>query len=108
MRANELDFPIEIMCEVFRVSRSGYYAWRGRDQGDQEAKRNALLRSIEDIYKGSRGTYGSPRIFKVLQGMGQRVSKAKVERMMKDESSDFAALAEEVMGKKRNYDINLS
>lgn len=83
MKANELDFPIEFMCEVFRVSRSGYYDWRGRDQSDQEAKRNTLLRSIEDIYKGSRGTYGSPRIFKVLQGMGQKVSKAKVERTMK-------------------------
>ena len=29
-------------------------------------------------------------------------------RMMKDESTDFALLAEEVMGKKKNYDINLS
>ena len=83
MRANELDFPIEFMCDVFRVSRSGYYAWRKRGRSDQEAKRNSLLRSIEDIYKGSRGAYGSPRVFKVLQGMGHKVSKTKIERIMK-------------------------
>ena len=47
----------------------------------------------------------------ILFAYGNRIevwAEKEYERMMKDESSDFAALAEEVMGKKRNYDINLS
>ena len=47
----------------------------------------------------------------VLFAFGNRVevwSEKEYQRVMKDESTDFAALAEEVMGKKKNYDINLS
>ena len=36
-------YSIEAMCEVFEVSRSGYYAWRRRQQ--KEAKqRNELVK----------------------------------------------------------------
>jgi MraZ protein len=47
----------------------------------------------------------------ILFAYGNRIelwSEKEYERMMKDDSSDFAALAEDVMGKKKNYDINLS
>ena len=47
----------------------------------------------------------------ILFAYGNRIevwSEKDYQRMMKDESNDFAAIAEEVMGKKRNYDINLS
>ena len=47
----------------------------------------------------------------ILFAFGNRVevwAEKEYERMMKEESADFASLAEEVMGKKKNYDINLS
>ncbi len=47
----------------------------------------------------------------VLFAFGNRIevwSEKEYETMMKDESTDFASLAEEVMGKKNKYDINLS
>ena len=85
MKRHETEFPVDFMCEVFSVSRSGYYAWRSRDpSGAKVEKENALLRSIEEIYLGSRSTYGSPRIFNLLQASGHKVSKTKVERMMKN------------------------
>lgn len=47
----------------------------------------------------------------VLFAFGNRIevwSEKEYKTMMKDESTDFASLAEEVMGKKNKYDINLS
>lgn len=47
----------------------------------------------------------------ILFAYGNRIevwAEAEYERMMKDESSDFASLAEEVMGKRRKNDDDLS
>ena len=47
----------------------------------------------------------------ILFAFGNRVevwAEKEYERMMKEESADFASLAEEVMGKKKNYDNNVS
>ena len=83
MKSQETEFPVDFMCDVFLVSRSGYYAWRNRDTSVKTTKETTLLRKIEDIFQGSRSTYGSPRIFNVLKGMGDQVSKTKVEKVMK-------------------------
>jgi len=83
MKAQQTDFPVELMCEIFSVSKSGYYAWRKRDHSQREEKELKLLQAIEDVHKSSRKTYGSPRVYDQLKGMGHRVSKTKVERTMK-------------------------
>jgi putative transposase len=41
------------------------------------------MRAIEDIHKASRGTYGSPRVLAQLKGLGFKLSKSRVERLMK-------------------------
>lgn len=71
------------MCKVFAVSKSGYYAWLRRGHGGRDADDLKLLRAIEDVHNSSRKTYGSPRIFEQLKGMGHKVGKTKVERTMK-------------------------
>lgn len=83
MKALEKQYPLELMCEVFEVSRSGYQDWKRRGRSEREVRELRLLRAIEDVYKAGRGTYGSPRIYDQLKGMGHKVSKAKVERLMR-------------------------
>lgn len=83
MKAVEKEFPVNFMCRVFEVSKSGYYAWCRRDNSEKEAKELKLLRAIEDVHRSSRKNYGSPRIFRQLQAMGHGVGKTKVERTMK-------------------------
>ncbi len=63
MRAAEKEFPVDFMCEIFEVSKSGYYAWRNLDNSEKEARELKLLRAIEDVHRSSRKNYGSPRIF---------------------------------------------
>jgi len=84
MKRQEEEFPIDLMCECFEVSKSGYYSWRKRDTSEKAGRELKLLRKIEEIHLGSRKTYGSPRVFKVLKGIGEPCNKAKVERLMKN------------------------
>lgn len=83
MKHHEGEFPVALMCRIFGVSSSGYYAWRKRDHSAQDALELKLLRAIEDVHRSSRKNYGSPRIYRQLKGMGHEVGKTKIERVMK-------------------------
>lgn len=72
------------MCRVYRVTRSGYYAWQSRCMS-AHAKRDAfLLRKLRIIFKRSRGTYGSPRITQVLRQAGVKVGENRIARIMRE------------------------
>lgn len=71
------------MCEVLHVSKSGYYRFLKRSVSAQETKRLVLLRAIEEIYRSSRNTYGSPRIYAQLKALGFSCSKSTIERLMR-------------------------
>jgi putative transposase len=83
--AEKDNFPIEIMCEVLKVSRSGYYAWLRRPESNKSKKDRALLEKIQEIHKGSRESYGSPRIREALKQKGVKVGGRRVMRLMKEE-----------------------
>lgn len=84
MNAHKAEFDIAAMSSVFGVSTSGYYDWNGRDNSKKQQKEYDLKRNIEDIFNGSRRTYGAPRVFQVLKGMNICVSKQTVERRMRE------------------------
>lgn len=76
--------PISFMCRELGVTRQGYAAWRAR-QGAPTARQVAdvdLFDVIEDIYQGSRRTYGSPRVQRELRRRGYRVGHNRVARLM--------------------------
>lgn len=85
MKDNRGQYPISVMCDVLEVSSSGYYDWLPRSDSSSRAQgRYQLLRNIEKIHQGSKGSYGSPRIFEQLKALGHKTSKSTVERMMKE------------------------
>jgi putative transposase len=49
----------------------------------KEAKKNTMVEKIIQIHNGSRKSYGSPRVFQILKGMGEKISKPTVERLMR-------------------------
>jgi putative transposase len=77
------EFPVSRMCEVLDVSRSGYYAWRGRPPSKREMANRELYKKIEAVYDESHGTYGSPRIYRELKRQGVRCSENRVARLMR-------------------------
>jgi transposase InsO family protein len=85
IRTEKARWPIELMCEVFGVSRSGYYAWRRRPAPKRATTDAALIVEIKAAYKVGRGNYGSPRVHREMRAKGHRVSRKHVERLMRQE-----------------------
>jgi transposase InsO family protein len=71
------------LCALYKVSPAGYYAWRRRPESVRAAQDRILTQHITAIFKAHRGRYGSPRIHQELQAEGQRVSRRRVERLMR-------------------------
>jgi putative transposase len=83
--AEEAAWPVSVMCEVLQVSRSGYYAWRGRPASARAVADQALVVEIKAAHKAGRGNYGSPRVHRALRQNGRRVGKKRVARLMNQE-----------------------
>ena len=65
-----------------QVSTSGYYAWRKRPESSGQQQNKQLLGYIKTVYKQSRQTYGSPRIYAKLKQQGVLCSKNRLARLM--------------------------
>jgi putative transposase len=78
-----VDLPMDMVCEVLEVSRSGYYAWRDRPASPQNRRRAELAVKIQAVHAEHRKVYGSPRIFKALRAQGEQVSENTVAKVMR-------------------------
>ena len=75
---NSKKYPVEMMCRVFEVSKSGYYAWRKRPKSVRELENKMLSDEIRIIFAKSNESYGSPRITQQLKEAGKSVSRPRV------------------------------
>jgi putative transposase len=74
---------VNLTCVILQVSRSGYYAWKTKPAGVRSLENADLVVEIKKIHDESRGTYGLPRIRKMLELGGKKLGKARVARLMK-------------------------
>jgi putative transposase len=86
MDAQKATFPIRFMASRLGVSTSGFYEWRHRQINPCRrwiADRD-LTETINEVWRQSRGTYGSPRVWAELRlGQDIRVGRKRVERLMR-------------------------
>jgi transposase InsO family protein len=73
------------MCEVLKVSRSGFYSWLHRQPSRREREDEAIAAQAREIHRRSHGIYGSPRVFKELRDEGLRWGRHRVARIMREE-----------------------
>jgi putative transposase len=71
------------MCQVLKVSRSGYYKWLNKLPSKRSLYRQMLTKVIKQIYRDSKCRYGSPRVTKELNMQGFKASRVLVARLMK-------------------------
>jgi transposase InsO family protein len=83
MGENRDVYKVKIMSEVLRVSRSGYYAWKGRQPSSRQKGNQEVLGYIREAHRNSRCLYGSPRITAELNEQGFRYGKNRVARVMR-------------------------
>jgi putative transposase len=83
IQAEKASYPVEVLCRVLAVARSGYYAWCRGPLGARAQQNQWLLTHIRACYQASRGRYGSPRIHHDLRAHGLRVGRHRVARLMR-------------------------
>lgn len=79
---NQGEFPVNLMCRVLKLSRSGFYEWHARKPSAQLIANQELLAEIKAVYEASDETYGSPRVTSELKARGIACSKSRVARVM--------------------------
>jgi putative transposase len=75
------------MCQVLKVSTSGYYKWLKEQSSPPSEKKKYRLEIQQKINKSfheSFGTYGSPRVHDDLIEWGYTISQKTVARMMRE------------------------
>ena len=81
MRLLQPHYPVALLCRVFEVSRSGYYATQGRPPS-RRAQDNARLEvAIEAAHVRTRETYGPERLRDELRDDGFKAGVARIKRL---------------------------
>ncbi|MGN9784582.1 IS3 family transposase [Nonomuraea sp. ZG12] len=84
-------------CRALGVSQSWYYKWKNRISQDaptaRQRRRVDLDAQITHSFEASGGTYGSPRITRVLHEAGWRVSETRSRRGWPSSAWPVASIA---------------
>jgi transposase InsO family protein len=78
-----VEYSVAQVCEILKVSRSGYYAWLKRKPARRELSDQKLLPMIVQIHKESRCAYGSPRVTKELKRREYPCGRHRIARLMR-------------------------
>jgi putative transposase len=79
------EYPIRELCAALNVSRSGYYAWRARQESVRDRVNREMAQQIKQLFEAKRQRYGSPRMTEQLRRQGQVCNHKRVERLMRQE-----------------------
>jgi transposase InsO family protein len=74
---------VQTLCQMFQVTPSGYYQWKGRGKSNREKENDFLLEKIKETYEKNRCVYGSPRITQALHREAIICSQPRVARLMR-------------------------
>jgi putative transposase len=77
-------FKVGLMCQLFNVTRGGYYAWFKRPKSRRSRENEKFKVKILDIFHNSHRTYGAPRIHEELRSLGLPCGRHRVARLMKE------------------------
>lgn len=72
------------MCQVLKVSRSGFYSWLKREPSRRTLYNRRIVDQLKQMHSDDKQCYyGSPRATAELRRQGYRVSRPRVARLMK-------------------------
>ena len=74
------------MCQVLRVSRSGYYLWKRRVPSARSVRQATVVSEMKRIHsERHKDVYGSPRMHQELLGRGYELCETTVAKLMQQE-----------------------
>jgi putative transposase len=79
-----LEYPVTVLCRVFEVSRSGFYAWTGGEESPRAKEDERLKVAITAVHKQSRETYGPLRMQPELAAQGFVAGRDRIARLRRE------------------------
>lgn len=79
-----LTYPLQMLCNVFTVSKSGYFEWKHRVPSKRVQANVTLVGEIQSIHTKSFGAYGSPRVYELLKQCGRIIGLERIRRLMQE------------------------
>jgi putative transposase len=98
------------MCQVLKVSTSGYYKWlkqQSSPPSEKEKYRVEIQQKISKSFHESFGTYGSPRVHDDLIDWGYTISQKTVARMMREMGLKATQPEKFMVTTDSNHDLNI-
>ena len=77
-------YPVRLLCSVFELPRSCYYAYLARRRRI-DVRRVSLRSCINELFSQSRSSAGSRSIVAMLKDEGTEVGRFKVRGLMKEQ-----------------------
>jgi putative transposase len=77
-------YPLDVLCRMLSVSRSGYQAWRRREPSKRATTRARLEVAVLAAHQRTRATYGAARLQHELAADGFRASLSTVKRVRRE------------------------
>lgn len=88
MYVNRTEFRIDRMAKVLQVSQSGYYKWVRRMEApltEKEREDQILKEKIFELFRQSRGSYGSRKITALINKDSEKpINHKRIERIMRE------------------------
>jgi putative transposase len=77
-------YQVTVLCQLLKVSRSGFYAWLSRPKSSRALADEVLTEQIREAFNANRKVYGSPRIHTELTDDGVHVGRKRIARLMRE------------------------
>ena len=86
IEARKALYPVRVLCRLLEVVPSGFYAWRRRSPSEHQRRDVELAVRIAAVHYEHKKRYGSPQVHGELKKQGERVSRKRVARIMREQS----------------------
>lgn len=75
--------PVDLLCSVFEVSRSGYYTYRQKRQSP-DVERLVLRSRVNELFSRSRSAAGSRGILFAMREEGIEIGRFEMRKLMNE------------------------
>lgn len=73
-----------MMCRLLKISRSGFYAWKGRPKSQRQQRREYVSEVVEALFLAFKRRYGAPRLTEELRAEGIECCLNHVAKLLQE------------------------
>lgn len=83
VQSQQQEYPVQLLCQTFNISRSAYYAWLKGESHQQKASDQQQEKQLIATFYEHRRRYGVRRLVPELRSKGIHIGYRKARGIMK-------------------------